>query len=472
MVPSQKPSFRWTRAAVWIGCGLVVLGFLGYFCASIWLNNYLRGEAFRTLLNTKTSALFAAEGAYTPIQRQGFSFYSDTYEAKGLPGTAIRTLGAEQIRAEFEPAAVFHGAWRVSALQIQRVRAVLDFPGAFRAPSPSRVANAVPDLALSPYPTLPSTARPWWVPERFELQQARIEEAALAWTLPGTDRPSGGSLRQMRLVVEPSGPDWIATGLGGFLEQEGFPTARVDHVKLRYRAPDLFLTDSLFELSEAERFNVSGQFALDGDRALDLQVQWNGVSISRYLPVDWRAGVKGAATGEARVTGPASIPGALHAEGTVRLTGGQLEALPILEKIAAFTRTREFRQFALQRAEADFTWTPQKLSVSRFVAESEGLIRVEGPFTMEGDKIRGVLQVGVTPSSLRWLPGSQSRVFTQERDGYVWTAVKVSGPLDHLNEDLTPRLISAAGAEVIDGVKGTLETGAKSLFDLIKPLVP
>ncbi len=424
------------------------------------LNSYLRGEAFRALLNAKTSALLAADGAYAPIQRQGFSFYSEHYTARGLPGTALRDMGAEQIRADFEPGAVFHGAWRIGALQIQRLHAALDFPGA--SPTP-----AAPEAF--PSPARPPAGRSsGWLPERFELQRARIEEAAFTWTLPGAAQ-NVGSLRQMRLLVEPSGPDWTATGLGGLLEQAGWPALRVDHLKLRYRCPDLFLTDSLFELGEGERFTVSGQAGLSGDRAVDLLMQWNGVAISRYLPEDWRAGVKGTAAGEAHVTG---VPGALKAEGSLRLTEGQLEALPILEKIAAFTHTREFRQFALQKAEADFTWTPQSLAVARFVAESEGLIRVEGPFTVERGKLRGVFQVGVAPSSLRWLPGSQSRVFTLKRDGYVWTAVQVSGPLSHLNEDLTPRLTAAAGEEVIQGVKGTLESGAKSLFDLIKPLVP
>jgi len=80
--------------------------------------------------------------------------------------------------------------------------------------------------------------------------------------------------------------------------------------------------------------------------------------------------------------------------------------------------------------------------------------------------------VGVAPSSLRWLPGSRTRVFTQAHDGYVWTDLKLSGPLDQLSEDLSARLMSAAGEETINSVKGTLETGAKGLFDLIKPLAP
>jgi len=57
-------------------------------------------------------------------------------------------------------------------------------------------------------------------------------------------------------------------------------------------------------------------------------------------------------------------------------------------------------------------------------------------------------------------------------DGYVWTPVHVSGPVDDLKEDLSQRLIAAAGAEVYEGIKGTVEKGAQTLFDLLKPLAP
>ncbi len=73
----------------------------------------------------------------------------------------------------------------------------------------------------------------------------------------------------------------------------------------------------------------------------------------------------------------------------------------------------------------------------------------------------------MTAASLQWLPGSQERVFTVARDGYFWTPVRVSGPIEHPHEDLTKRLLSAAASELLQGSKGTLEDAAKTLLDLI-----
>jgi hypothetical protein len=87
---------------------------------------------------------------------------------------------------------------------------------------------------------------------------------------------------------------------------------------------------------------------------------------------------------------------------------------------------------------------------------------------MENEKIDGVLDVGVAASTLRWLPGARGKVFTVDRDGYLWTKVKISGPLKNIKEDLSERLLIAAGTEVLEGTKDALEKGAQMLMDLLK----
>ena len=85
-----------------------------------------------------------------------------------------------------------------------------------------------------------------------------------------------------------------------------------------------------------------------------------------------------------------------------------------------------------------------------------------------------MVQVGVTPSSLQWLPGSQARVFTVARDGYLWTPMRLAGPLEEPEEDLSPRLIAAAQGAIIDKATDTArdvidsaKDAAKSALDLL-----
>ena len=91
---------------------------------------------------------------------------------------------------------------------------------------------------------------------------------------------------------------------------------------------------------------------------------------------------------------------------------------------------------------------------------------------MRANRIDGTLQVGLARSAVRWLPVVGARVFNQpERDGYLWTTVRLSGPVNHPKEDLTPRLLAAAQQEVIDkaqqGAGAVIDT-ARGLLDLLK----
>ena len=163
--------------------------------------------------------------------------------------------------------------------------------------------------------------------------------------------------------------------------------------------------------------------------------------------------------------------------GSLTLAQAQLEALPVLDQIALFTKTQQFRRLALNKVSADFRQEKGKLEVRNFVAESQGLIRIEGGFAVVNGMIDGTFQVGVVPTSLQWLPGSQERVFTQQRAGYLWTPMRLSGPLSKPGEDLSPRLIAAAQGAIIQGVENsvrdTIQTGkdaAKGALDFLMPL--
>jgi hypothetical protein len=165
--------------------------------------------------------------------------------------------------------------------------------------------------------------------------------------------------------------------------------------------------------------------------------------------------------------GTADVRNSLDVSGTVSLSEGQLTALPVLDEIGVFTHTERFRQMELTRATAEFSSSPGRLEVHNFVAEAEGLIRIEGDYTVEDGEIDGRFQVGLTPETLQWIPGSQDEIFTVSRDGYLWTPMRLTGPVEHPVDDLTPRLVAAAGTGVIKNVQGTVEKAAEGILDII-----
>ena len=429
-----------------------------YFISVFLLNSYLHSEAFRVFLNRKTSDFFLADGEYMPVQCSGMSFYSDGYQAHGLAGSSFSDLRAEQIRAEFSPMGLFNRAWQINDIQIQRLKA------GFGRITPGAAAVFV----AAPPPQAAEPERGSWIPNRLEIRRVQIQQTALAWSFPN----GNGGVQEMRMLLEPAGTALRVGGFGGRVVQDGFPPLKIDHLKVRCQLPDIFITDALFKLGDSGNIVLSGQMSMGHGGAMDLHPSFNGISITPFVPDDWRASLHGLATGLATVQGRVDDPGSIQVTGKLSMTGGQLEALPILDKIASFTRTEQFRRIALQKASADFSWIASKCSVSNLVMESKGLLRLEGGCVVERGSIDGLFMVGVAPGCLRWLPGSQERVFTQERAGFVWTPVRISGPLTAMREDLTPRLVRAAGDQMTEEVRGTVEKGVQGVFDLLNPLVP
>jgi hypothetical protein len=112
------------------------------------------------------------------------------------------------------------------------------------------------------------------------------------------------------------------------------------------------------------------------------------------------------------------------------------------------------------------------------VLESKQLIVLRGGFTFADGIVNGSFDVGVTPGPLQWIPGSQTKVFSAQKDGYVWAPMRITGPPDALKEDLSSRLVSAAQAAVVEKVEKTAteavdtavegaKKGAEGVFDLL-----
>jgi hypothetical protein len=295
---------------------------------------------------------------------------------------------------------------------------------------------------------------------KLDLRKADVAQSSWRW---GSSEATRGSITKAAFTLTPNQGAWLIAATSGTLTQTGWPSLTIESAKLRYTGAALFVTESALRAGDG-RINVAGE--VDFNRVANFQAQVDGIDITPLLPPDWRVRLHGKLGGTTKVTAP--LPhGDLQIEGDLRLVDGQLEALPLLDQIATFTRTEQFRRISLNKGSLHFTSTPGVVTVQNFLVESDGLMRVEGSCKIADEKIDGVFQVGVTAASLQWLPGSQSRVFTVAHDGYYWTPVHLKGSVSHPHEDLTKRLVAAAAGELLQNSGDTLQDAAKTLLDLI-----
>ena len=442
---------------------ILLLGLL--FGARWWLEGYLRSEGFRRFLDARISQSLHADAHLDPLQWQGGAVYSAGLDARGQGGSPLGTLSAEQVHAELNLRAIWRRVWRVDALGCQRLTASLPSSTGADFSAPIGISN-------SPAPPASSGFLADWLPNRVEIGEVRVTDFSFGW--PGQANGPGGGFEHVEVTAHPGEDEhtWLITGEGGRLVQPGLPELKLEEAKIKTTPHAVFVNQVTGQAEGGGRVELSGRQELGGDRSLDLTAMLDGVPVERFLPPDWRARLQGLATGQVHITGTGGDRNSWRARGHVDLHDGHLEALPVLDELAVFTTTASFRQTPLQTGGADYDWTPQRLTVSKMVLESSGLMRVEGGFTVQGGQIDGQFHIGVARNALRWLASAGSLVFTEpEHGGYMWTSLHLTGPTNNPHEDLTPRLAGTIEKEAIDRAKKSTDAvidTASGLLDLLK----
>lgn len=454
-------SRRWFWLVLGIPVVFVLLVVIGFWQARV----YLHGDGFRKLLSSKVSQRIKGEGHFEPLTWTDTSFYSEKYTARGKVGARFQEIQADQIRADVNLRGIWEKKWQIDSVQIERLGVKIG-PGTI--PDTSRPKAKAGDATKSP-------TAPGWLPNRVELRKVAI--ASL--DLDGSDSEKFPfTASGITVNAQPDGTAWKLATSGGKIQRERWPALNLDNSELRYADGTLFITSARATAATGGNLSVNGQVDFDDSQSTRLSWKFDALPAESVLPKDWRARLHGKFYGTLEVTpspDPSSSRNNTVAIGHVELKEGRLDALPVLEQIARFTRTQRFRQLSLDQVRGNVRWENDILTVTNFVAESPGLVRLTGSFTIVNGQIDGDFQVGVTPGSLRWIPGSQESVFTITRDGYLWTAMKVTGPVNHPAEDLSERLAIAAGQNLLKNIeqdpaklKDTLKDAAGTLIDLLE----
>lgn len=434
---------------LWSLGGLLVLLIVGLVAARAACLTYLHSAAFRTMVGAATGHALGGRGEYQPFHFNSTTVYSDGFEARGEGPAAIQAVRAEQIQAELDWHGLLHKTCKLDEVTLARLDVTL---------APPTVTEEKLEQQNSTGTTpMPKAESDGW---KIDLRQAHVREARFRW---GASTGAKGELNGAALVIKPSGESWHMDVAGGRLVQSGWPELLLESARLRYRGGTFFVTESSLR-------NGQGTVAVTGEiseaHGSDLHAVLTDIDVAPFLEPDWRAKLTGQLSAEVSFQTPSGAkPEVTVATGSARISGAQIAALPVLDQIALFTQSQRFRRLTLTTASCDFTRDKKSFTARNVVLESAGLLRMEGEFRVAGEQMDGTFQVGVTPASLQWLPGSRSRVFTVARDGYLWAPMRLSGPLQHPEEDLTARLAAAAGDEVIDAAKSTILDTANSLLD-------
>ncbi len=438
-------SSRGSSTRVWLGrllVGILVLGALLVPVSYMWLKNYLRSDGFRLLVNLKVSEALEVEAEFDTFKWDGIELSAPNFIAEGEG--LIRRIEAEELKTEVRFVPLLRKRVETEELQVRRLHVEVD--------------------VTKDGPQFEDDGR-----KALKFETARIDE------LSGTVDFGETALRwgEVKGILKPGqgrGSYEASLSRGQLLTPLSlFPRLDLKEMVLRYIDDELILKNGSWKVFSSGRMATEGEIDF-GSGGYFFEGILDDVQCDEVVPENWARRITGELTSTFTVEG--EIGKTPLIEGDLRLSGGYLTALPVLDRIASYTAIERFRRLSLRRAELKFRQEGKRLELTDIVVVSDGLLRIEGRLTIEDGQLDGDLHLGLTPSTLASIPGAAHRVFHPGREGLHWTPVKITGTTKAPQEDLSDRLIAAGFEWMYEMVNGqlVLRQGGKVAGDLAKTL--
>lgn len=477
--PVGNPGGRILKTVLLTGTLLLALLFIALFALRSWIESYRDSAAFRDWLAGKIASALHADVELAALKWESGSVFANGFRARGYEDAALARLEIDGLRASF--AGAKQGAWQVPEATANRMN--LEF-SRDRLPG-----NHAASIDPAPDPGQEPNAPAWlrkYLPTEFDLGTLGIDSANLH-VLDDDATSERFTLSSVRTELQPtSGGGWEIVGEGGQLHIAGQPDFDIARFRTRWQGAEIFVNEAEVAVLGGARLSGKGVVTLTPGTPLDLDLQFSDLDVKKVIGPDWEPKIRGTLRGDIRLEGPVAT---LTQSGTVHLDGGLLIDIAVLEKIGRYTRSERFQRLTLNQATGKFERRGDRLEITDIAVQSDGLSRLEGTLTLEGGTLTGDFQVGVTPGTLRWIPGAERKVFTRSDQGFLWTGMKVTGTPDAPQEDLSARLVTAAIESVVEdapqkaidaanealrnpaATPGTVIEEGKKLLDTLTPLL-
>ena len=385
------------------------------------LTHYIESEAFRTTMENETAkGLHFPQCHYAPIRRtSAFTAQTESFEARN-GRKAMKSLDAQRITATFDPLGVFVRQWRFTDVRVQSGDVEI------------QIYKANPE-ALAP--------KPWFaifLPTRVYLKRIETPNANVTWRFRGEQAGFFGT----QLLITPHGPDFEYFASDGRLKMALLPDLdlRLAHLLITKTLLTIYDIDLASDSRSGESIRARANAGIGKDKSVDLRANFNQVPIRSWLPAQWKEHLGGSAFGDLYWTGKDPKLESSSGEGSVSVSDGRIDTLPVLEKLAELSQKKSFEHLALNDCSLSVVWKYPKIDIENVAIEERGKFRIEGEMSIEQRRLRGTIRLGLTREYLDWLPNPEE-VFSRKQGGYLWTNVHLSGTIDDPGQDLSPRII-------------------------------
>jgi hypothetical protein len=464
--PGKRPSsssFRW----LWLLAGLllisaVVLVLLAPSLVTSYIRAYVQKDDFRLKAEDLIAARTGGTARLAPL-----TWNEETATVVDLsldtPGWSVDAGG---LHASLDFGAIRQGTWSIQNagaddLTLRRTAvAPMDAPPVSNAAKFDGSNDGIPAFLRRYIPTETSISG-------FEVHRFLFEQGG--WKITET---------QLRLGNWKSAEVSLSAKLsGGSFQTPIAAPEQKEPLKFDLTKATLRVGGSQCQISDATlRWKQESEATLRGSLKYDTGV-WQtfthvkGVPLDEFLDAWWKQRLIGKVEGDLEMSGARNAPLVWKAD--IALKDGSLTGLPLLDKLVTYTNTHRFKRLVFDICSATLRPQGDSLRIENIIVQSNGLLRIEGTLNIRGRTVDGDLMLGVTPETLSSIPGASSRVFVETNPGgppgLQWTRVHIVGTLDAPQEDLSSRLIGAAGMSLLFDTPGAMV--GQGAENLLKPVL-
>ena len=446
----KKKSSRLIRILIWIPGIVVVLAASGIVAGYLYMQNYMKSDALRAMLATQLGRVTRSHAEVESLTWSGTGVYVPKITLVPLASNGWKNAAADGVQATIDLGTLRARVWTVTKVDMDWLR--LETGSSSGASSEE----------TAPPPIMNPGWLQSWLPNRTDIGGVNVQSFEV-FPAKGT---SGVEVSALKLHAQPAKGEsaWLLRGEGGTVRLPGIAEAfKISSATARVDGKTLSLNDSILRWTGDSEVTARGDLFFEKGKGWNYSGRFSNLDTRHILSEAWRGKVSGVLEGDYTAASQATAPALFKSK--MRVKSGIVQNLPVLDRIADFTRTERFRRVVLDEASGDVERQGDRTKISKLVLQSNGLMRIEGDLLMQGSAMNGTFLVGVSPETLRWIPGAQGHVFTESNTvgppGFVWTTVHLSGAMDDPKEDLSNRLLAAAGkALLLDTPMSVLGTGA------------
>jgi hypothetical protein len=186
------------------------------------------------------------------------------------------------------------------------------------------------------------------------------------------------------------------------------------------------------------------------------------VPVAMLVSAPWQMKLSGLANGDLTYRGNDQTA---EAQGGISVREGKFNVLPFLGPLVAMVGLPDITGIEVDQATAHYDWKDGALHLTQIDVRKNDMVRIAGDVDVDPTGlVDGRLKVGLPDALAAKWPQLQTAVFSSQADGYGWTDVHLTGTPDHLQEDLTPRLLAAG----LQSGGTLLDEGKQKAMDLLK----